>query len=129
MLNRCYNKNSDDYHNYGGRGISVCKRWKANFQNFKDDMGDPPTSKHTLERKNVDGNYTPSNVCWALPIDQANNRRNNRIVSYNGETLTLTQAVEKYGNGLSLQCVHYRLKHGMTLEEALERPVKHGKKL
>ncbi len=73
MINRCTNSNADNYPRYGGRGISVCSRWKS-FNNFLADMGPRPVGK-TIDRKNVDGNYEPGNCRLATPKEQQNNRR------------------------------------------------------
>ncbi len=62
-----------DYAYYGGRGITVCKAW-LKFENFLADMGRRPTPAHTLERKNANKNYTPSNCVWATREAQARNR-------------------------------------------------------
>lgn len=74
MRKRCNNKNNLSYPDYGGRGIEVCKRWDS-FSNFLADVGERPTEKHTLERKNNDGNYEPTNCCWSSRADQARNTR------------------------------------------------------
>jgi len=73
MKSRCLNNNDKDYERYGGRGISVCKRWRDSFENFMQDMGARKTGL-TIERKNNDGNYEPSNCYWASRKDQGNNR-------------------------------------------------------
>jgi hypothetical protein len=71
---RCTNRNSARYPDYGGRGITVCRRWLDSFQNFVDDMGIKP-ARLTLDRKNVNGHYTPRNCRWADKLTQANNKR------------------------------------------------------
>lgn len=77
MRQRCNDPNQKSYADYGGRGIRVCKRWDA-FELFLEDMGPRPSAKHTIDRKNNLGHYTPRNCRWALMIDQNNNRRKRR---------------------------------------------------
>lgn len=74
MLSRCYNSKRDVFFNYGGRGISVCLRWKESFYNFLEDMGERPQGL-SLDRINNNGNYEPSNCRWATIIEQNNNKR------------------------------------------------------
>src|SRR6267142_1983449 len=77
MRDRCVRKKNKRYHDYGGRGISVCERWQGDsgFQNFLADMGYKPSKKHSLDRIDVNGNYEPSNCRWATPEEQVGNRR------------------------------------------------------
>lgn len=88
MRSRCYNSNTYRYDRYGGRGITVCKRWlgESGFKNFIEDMGVRPSMKHTINRINNDGNYEPSNCEWATKHQQMMNiglsRRN--ISGYKG---------------------------------------------
>jgi len=81
MKRRCYNSNRKDYKDYGGRGIKVCDRWLHSFQNFLSDLGRAPTPRHSIDRKNNDGNYEPSNCQWATDKEQQNNRRPRRRVA------------------------------------------------
>lgn len=75
MLSRCLNPNDQHYSEYGGRGITVCGAWADSFSVFLSDMGERPTPFHTLERMEVNGNYEPSNCCWALRTTQSANQR------------------------------------------------------
>lgn len=72
---RCLNSRDKEYKNYGGRGITICDRWKGSFKNFFDDMKSRPSETHSIDRINNDGNYEPSNCKWSTPKEQANNRR------------------------------------------------------
>ncbi len=87
MRQRCRNK---DNARYGGRGIRVCKEWDKSFQAFYDDMGECPDGA-TLERKDNNGDYGPNNCVWASMKVQSNNKRNNKIITFNGETKTLSE--------------------------------------
>ena len=90
MRQRCNNENNTKYYLYGARKIKVCKRWDE-FENFLEDMGEPPTNKHSIDRVDNNGNYEPSNCRWATNNEQSNNTRNNITIKYNGESKTLTE--------------------------------------
>jgi hypothetical protein len=73
MIQRCTNPNDPKYDRYGGRGIKICERWRYSFVNFLEDMGERPKGT-TLDRKEVNGDYEPSNCRWATPLEQATNK-------------------------------------------------------
>lgn len=121
MKQRCYDVDSNGYENYGGRGIRVCKRWLDGFQNFFDDMGKRPEGM-SIERKDNNGNYEPSNCCWATKKTQSNNRRNNIQIMFNGRTQNLKQWCDEFG--VKYKMAHKRIKHyGWTPEKAFTTPI------
>lgn len=106
MIQRCTNPKSPRFMLYGGRGITVCKRWRK-FENFLKDMGEKPIGL-TLERKNNAKGYFPSNCCWATQKQQCRNRSNNRLVIHNGKTKTLVEWCEELEvNYKAATCVYH----------------------
>lgn len=121
MLTRCTNKNDPRYPRWGGRGITVCARWRK-FENFYADMGDPPP-KYSLDRINNDGNYEPGNVRWANTQTQNDNRRTpktDRIYTIAGRTMNLSDWSRSLG--LHRDTVLKRLGYGWTIKDALTLP-------
>lgn len=86
MLARCYNERTHEYERYGGRGISVCNRWKHSFVSFYADMGARPSPMHSIDRIDNDGNYDPGNCRWATFYQQCESRhiRNDNKSGYAG---------------------------------------------
>lgn len=125
MVARCTVPSSTRYKNYGGRGIQVCDSW-LKFENFLNDMGECPPGM-TLERVDNDGNYCPENCKWAGIIEQANNKRNNVFLEYNGQKLTISQWEKKLG--FKRASLWNRIKAGWPIERALTTPVKINKKI
>jgi hypothetical protein len=96
MMNRCTNPNATRYNRYGGRGISICRRW-IRFENFLSDMGMPPTPKHSLERLDNDSGYSPNNCVWATSTQQVANRSNTLFVTLRGSRRTLSSLAKEFG--------------------------------
>jgi hypothetical protein len=95
MIDRCTNPDNNQFHNYGGRGISVCDRWKQSFKNFLEDMGARPANT-SIDRIDNSFDYCPENCRWADAKTQNRNRSNNHVVVINGEAKTLSQWAERY---------------------------------
>jgi hypothetical protein len=93
MKSRCFNKNNERYDDYGGRGITVCKRW-LKYSNFLKDMGPKTNRELSLERLNNNKGYSKSNCKWATRKEQCNNRRTSRFINIDGTIKTLAQWCE-----------------------------------
>jgi len=89
MKQRCLNKNSKRYEDWGGRGIKVCSKWKT-FEGFWEDMKDSYLDDLSIERIDNDGDYCLENCRWATRKQQGSNKRNNRILKWNNMEKTLT---------------------------------------
>lgn len=120
MMQRCYDKRQQYYHNYGGRGIRVCSRWHK-FEHFLADMGEGAAGL-SLDRKNNDGNYTKRNCYWATRKEQARNKRTNRNVTLG----LLTLCVKDWAvlAGINESVVRGRLNRGWAPEAAVLLPSK-----
>jgi hypothetical protein len=116
MRRRCYNKNRPQYPHYGGRGITVCDRWRNSFADFIADMGRAPDKSALLDRIDNDGNYEPGNVKWSTPKDSTNNRRRTRYAIVNGERLPVEVAAEVLG--VTGAAIRDRLRRGESEERA-----------
>jgi hypothetical protein len=116
MLDRCYYEGDKSFHRYGGRGITVCKRWQ-DYSTFLADIGRKPTPAHTLDRINPNGDYEPSNVRWASPIEQQSNRRDNVTITLNGRTQTVSAWARELKIGRTT--IDSRLKRGLSPQEIL----------
>jgi len=97
MIGRCYRPRNHRYAWYGGRGIRVCDRWRTSFEAFLADVGPRPTPRHSLDRIDNDGDYEPGNVRWATSFEQSRNRRNVKLYTHDGETLTLSEWADRVG--------------------------------
>lgn len=124
MCHRCRNPSHAQWKDYGGRGISVCDRWKGEdgFMNFLSDMGERPDGL-TLERKDNNGNYEPGNCVWASRKVQAGNRRQGVPIQIGDFIATMQEWCTALR--ISPSTFHYRVNNlGETAEQALRlRPV------
>ena len=122
IIRRCTHKHHARYKDYGGRGIRVCERWLT-FENFVADMSPRPDGA-CIERKDNDGHYEPNNCCWSSAVEQANNRRSSKLLTFNGETLTLALWSKRVG--LKYQTILHRIDRlGWSIESALTIPRMH----
>jgi len=124
MKERCSNPNCAKFPMYGGRGITVCSRWRDSFENFYADMGDAPEG-YSIDRIDNSKGYSPDNCRWASRITQANNTRTNRKYSYNGITLSVSEWSRK--TGIDRVTISQRIKRGWSIESALTTEVKEKK--
>lgn len=117
MKRRCQNPDSQQYEIYGARGITVCEKWQE-FEGFFEDMGERPSSTHTLERKDNSLGYTAENCRWATRKDQQNNRRCNYIVEAFGQVAPLADFF-KTSKGKEYKNASYRIQAGWEPERAI----------
>lgn len=120
MRQRCTNKNSADYADYGGRGVKVCDSWMHSFTQFLSDMGVKPSPKHSIDRIDVNGDYDPANCRWATSNEQARNKRSSRVICAFGETKSIHEWAEEIG--VTALAIWKRLERGMHPEAALRLP-------
>lgn len=129
MIRRCENSNDSAYHNYGARGISVFEEWKDYLTFEKWAISSGYNDSLTIERKDVEGNYCPSNCTWIPKSEQSKNRRCNHYVMYEGKQYTLTEICKLFG--LDRENVRYQENRIGNAEEAinyiLRRKEKYGR--
>lgn len=121
MRERCLHPKHKSYMRYGGRGITICERWN-DFSLFLEDMGPRPSKAHSIERNNNDGPYCKENCRWATFVEQSNNKSNNRLLTYNGETLTLANWSKR--RNLKQRTLFQRLERGWSIEKSLTTPLR-----
>lgn len=125
MNNRCHDPRDSSYERYGDRGITVCDTWRkpGGFEAFYADMGPRPEGDYSLERVDNSLGYRPDNCIWADRITQANNKRNNRHVTWQGQTYTYAQLFRKLKIPHSDRTMcHSRLVRGWSVERMLTEP-------
>jgi hypothetical protein len=127
IIKRCCNPKNRSWKNYGGRGIKVCARWRESFGSFLADMGPRPSTTHSIERKDNDGDYEPENCVWATPAEQARNTR--RTLTITHENVTQSLADWALAKGMKQETLYKRLYiMNWTVADALTIPVVAGHK-
>ena len=121
MHERCEYKKHPGYARYGGRGIHVCEEWKEYVPFAKWALSNGYSETLTIDRIDPNGIYEPNNCRWVTMKAQMNNRRNNRIVRYQGKDYTIAQLAE--ATGIKKTTLKERLNTGISVEEAVERPI------
>jgi len=121
IMDRCYNPANPAYKRYGGRGIKVAKKWRS-ISNFIGDLKERGFPNATLDRIDNDGDYEPGNVRWATRKEQNRNKSSNRLISFGGVTLAMSEWAERRGMSRGVLCK--RLKAGWSIRKALETPVR-----
>lgn len=122
MKARCLCKSNKHYHLYGGRGITVCREWLNSYDVFLIDMGRRPSTKHSLDRINNNGNYEPTNCRWTDFTTQQMNKRQAHLIEFNGDVKNVRTWEIEYG--LTKGVLHHRLNLGWSMKDALNRPVR-----
>lgn len=122
MLRRCYTTNVPEYGYYGGRGISVCDKWRHDYSAFLTDMGRRPSREHSIDRIDVNGNYEPGNCRWATRVQQANNKRCNVRISAFGRIQPLQMWLAE--TGVTDSAFRGRMQRGWSIERALTAPTR-----
>lgn len=121
MKKRCLNPNCKRYRDYGGRGIKVCTDWLKGFDFFAEwAYKNGYRDGLSIERMDVNGNYTPNNCCWIPRKEQSYNKRQSIIVQYHG----VKKDLMVWCNELNLKydTIHHRITHGWDVEKAFETP-------
>jgi hypothetical protein len=117
MRQRCHNPKNTHYASYGGRGISVCDRWRKSYAAFNEDMGRRPFLGAQIDRIDNNGNYEPGNCRWATRKQNCRNQRKTRFLAYRGEVRSMPEWCEILG--LHYGTVKHRVLKGWSPERAL----------
>ena len=123
MKGRCLDERNHNFDDYGGRGITICDSWKGDFKAFFYDMGEKPPG-HTLDRIDPNGDYEPGNCRWATVKEQNRNKRNSKniMVTIDGESMLLLEALDKYGNVIKYISAQARICRGWDHKRAVSEP-------
>lgn len=123
MNERCYTRTHKDYKNYGGRGIAICDEWKDDYAVFREwAISNGYEDGLTIERKDYNADYCPTNCTWITIAEQTRNKRNNVRVQYDGKKWVLSELCAE--KGLTYGTIYSRIFHrGWSVERAIEEPI------
>jgi len=122
MKQRCYDRAHKSWHDYGSRGIRVSDRWLHSFENFYTDMGPRPGPGYEIDRIDNDGDYEPENCRWVRRVSNARNKRSNRVLTHNGQSLCISEWAEILG--LTESAIAHRLSRGWDMAKVLTTPLR-----
>jgi hypothetical protein len=124
MMARCYDRRNDAYARYGGRGVTVCKRWRESVERFAKNMGPRPSDGHVLGRNNLTGNFTPANCRWVTKRESLESLGRMTVIEHAGRRLSLPEWAKRLG--VTHQAMYYRVRRcrefGADLAEAVATP-------
>lgn len=123
MKTRCFNSNYHEYHNYGGRGVTVCQEWVSDFKSFYDWSINNGWRNGLDIDKDIKGNgllYSPETCCFVTEKVNNNHTRDNKYLTYKDETLSMSQMAEKFG--VNYYLLRKRLSMGWEIKDAIEKP-------
>lgn len=121
IIQRCENPKSSSFHNYGGRGIKICERWRNSFHDFATDMGERPFGM-SIDRMDNDKGYEPGNCRWATRSEQARNTRGRRLIEFEGQMRHVAELAEQFG--IDMKTIHWRATQGWTMEKVLSKEMR-----
>lgn len=125
MKQRCNDPAHISYHNYGGKGIKVCKEWSDSFVVFLQDMGERPSKGYSIERIDSSKDYQPDNCRWATRLEQNENKANNKYITFKGKTKTVKAWSKEVG--IQYRTLIKRYDYGWDAETMLTTPAVVGR--
>lgn len=123
MVARCTRPTNRSFKNYGGRGITLYAEWRKDFAAFYKYIGAKPSAHHSLDRIDNNKGYEPGNIRWATLEEQNSNKRNNRLVYYQGQQMTVARAARAAGAIVTTQMALARMRLRWSVDKAVEAPI------
>lgn len=121
MISRCHNPNQEAYKDYGAKGITVCEEWRNSYEAFLEHVGRKPSPDHSIDRIDFRKGYFPGNVRWATTYVQSRNRSNNKLIAFDGKSMTIGDWAALLG--FSFDALRNRLRRDWSIERTLTTPL------